>query len=48
MLYSTAVSAFYAVLWVFCPRIAEALLVGFIALLLVPAVISERRRWKNR
>ena len=43
-LYTLAVSVIYALLAVTFPRAAEALLVLFIALLLVPGVIADLRR----
>lgn len=47
MMYSLGVSAAYALVWAAFPRIAEALLILFVALLLVPACIVERRRWRR-
>lgn len=47
MVYYAVVSIIYAILWVLLPSTAEALIVGFIALLLMPAIVSERRRWRR-
>ena len=45
--YSLIVSMAYALLWMGRPSVAEALVVAFVALLVVPALHSERKRWQR-
>ena len=48
MLYSLGISAVYAFLWAAYPGAADALLILFIALLLVPACWVEGRQLRRR
>lgn len=43
-MYSLAVSLLYALVWAVWPSVADAAVVAFVALLLVPACYSETRR----
>lgn len=48
MVYSLAVSAVYAVLFAAWPDVADAVVVLFVALLVVPACVLEWRKIRGR
>lgn len=47
MFYSLGIAALYALIYALAPKIAEATLVLAFALLIVPAVTFEVRRWRH-
>lgn len=46
-LYSLIVSCLYGLLWLLWPSAAEAAVIAFVALLLVPALYDEQKRTRR-
>lgn len=47
MIYSLGIAALYAFIYAVAPKVAEATLVLAFALLIVPAITFEVRRWRR-
>jgi hypothetical protein len=47
-IYLLAVSMIYALLALWAPRAAEATVIGFVALLVIPVLVEDVRAWRCR